>query len=495
MKNRWFYPFLVLLFGLFTAQVISTAQVYLSNGELYRALVTIKDAGYLPIPNERTMPQLQRFGPAFFGGLFFTLTVGAGLSLITLAVVWVWDRLFKRERIVIIPCSLLWLGLLLAVNYRGFSPMVTLYFIFVPLVLVFASLKSMPSRVKKNPWLSQIIHAVPLLILAVLWISQMNEHFFLNLRDRLLLSNSLGVKLTDFYYDFTCYPAHAFETLGQRLIKTCDLDEIQNASMSDALERALLEHDYLNIGRAVIVDLKITEQEATLVFVNKGKAIFRTDRNNFFAKPGPILNEFSSKTDRHSFFRQFTFFSLLFGFPVILYILLYSLFRFLLALLLRPTTAYVAASILCFMAGMSLLALFSFSGGKVTGEENITNALKSENVDDRIAALKTIEREKLEIADYDYRRLLDSPHVPERYWLINSMRVSRRSETLEDLIHFLDDPHSNVISRAYDVLGQRGNERVIHKIFERMERSTDWRNQRYAYNALRNLGWKQSKSR
>ena len=183
------------------------------------------------------------------------------------------------------------------------------------------------------------------------------------------------------------------------------------------------------------------------------------------------------------------------GFPVILYILLYSLFRFLFVLFLDSKTAYVTASTLCFIAGTSLLVIFSFSVGKVKGEEDLENALRSENLGDRITALKTIERKRLEIADYDYRRLLDSPHVPERYWLVNTLRVSRRSETIEDLMAFLDDPHSNVISRAFYVLGRRGKERVIHEILERMEASTDWRNQRYAYNALRNLGWKQNKSR
>ena len=148
MKNRWFYPFLVLLFGLFTAQAISTAQVYLSNAELYRTLVAVKNAGYLPIPNERTMPYLQQFGPAFFGGLFFTLTVGAGLSLITLSAAWAWDRFFRRERIVIIFYSLLWLGSLVAANYRGFSPMVTLYFVFIPLVVFGAASKWIPPRKK-----------------------------------------------------------------------------------------------------------------------------------------------------------------------------------------------------------------------------------------------------------------------------------------------------------------------------------------------------------
>lgn len=495
MKNRWFYPLLVLLFGLFTAQVISTAQVYLSNEELHRTLVTVKNAGYLPIPNEWTMPLLLRFGPAFFGGLFFTLTVGAGLSLITLSVVWTWDRLFRRERIVIVPYSLLWLGSLVAVNYRGFSPMVTLYFVFIPLVVVVATLKNMPSGINEKAWSSRIIHAVPLLMLAILWSSQMDEHLFLNLRDNLLLSNSLGTKVTDFYYDYTCYPTNTFETLDQRLIKTCDLDDIQRDSLSDALERELLNHDYLNVGKTGIVDLKVTEQEAILFFANKGKTILIADLKGFLSNPAPVMNEFSSKTDNHSFFRQFTFISLLFGFPVILYILLYSLFRFFLALFLGSRTAYVTASIFCFITGTSLLVVFSFSGGKTIGEENLEKALQSENLGDRITALKTIERKRLEIADYDYRPLLDSPHVPERYWLVNAMKISRRSETLEDLMALLDDPHSNVISRALYALGQRGEKRVIQEILERMETSTDWRNQRYAYIALRNLGWKQSKSK
>lgn len=495
MKNRWLYPFLVLLFGLFTAQAISTVQVYLSNGELYRTLVIVKNAGYLPIPNERTMPQLQQFGPAFFGGLLFTLTVGAGLSLITLSAAWTWDRFFRRERIVIISYSLLWLGSLVAVNYRGFSPMVTLYFIFIPLVVFVATLKYMPPRAKEKVWVNRTIHAVPLLLLAILWTSQMDEHLFLNLRDSLLLSNSLGTKVTNFYYDYTCYPTNAFETLDQKSIKTCNLNDIQKTSMSDVLERELLDHDYLNIGRAEIVDLKITGQEATLVFENKGKAILQTDLKDFLSNPGPVLKEFSSKTDSNSFFRQFTLISLLLGFPVILYILLYSLFRFLLCVFLDSKTAYVTASTLCFITGTSLLVIFSFSGGGVMGEEDLEYALQSENLGDRITALKTIERKGLEIADYDYRRLLDSPHVPERYWLVNTLRVSRRSETVEDLMAFLDDPHPNVISRAFYVLGRRGEERVIHEIFERMETSTDWRNQRYAYNALRNLGWKQNKSR
>jgi hypothetical protein len=83
--NRCFYGARTLVLGLLTAQVIATIQVYLSNARLYRTLVAIGDAGYLAIPNQRIMNSLQELGPAFFGGLFFTLSVGAGLSLVCLA--------------------------------------------------------------------------------------------------------------------------------------------------------------------------------------------------------------------------------------------------------------------------------------------------------------------------------------------------------------------------------------------------------------------------
>jgi hypothetical protein len=372
--------------------------------------------------------------------------------------------------------------------------MVTLHFILVPLVVVLVTLKYMPPGEKEKSWSARTIHTGPFLLLALLWTSQMDEQLFLNLRDKLLLSNSLGTKVTDFYYDYTCYPTNIFETLNQRLIKTCDLDTIKNTSMLDIIESVLLNHDYLNIGNAGITDLKITKQETILFFESKEKIILQTTLKDFLSKPGTVLREFSSKTDNHSFFRQFTFISLLFVFPVILYILLYSFFRLIFALFIGQKAAYVTASILCFITGTSLLVIFLFFEGKVMGEEDLEYALQSENLVDRITALKIIEHKGLEIADYDYRRILNSPYVTERYWLVNTLRVSRRPETLEDLMIFLDDPHSNVISRALYALGQRREERVIHEILERMKISTDWRNQRYAYIALRNLGWKQSKS-
>ena len=99
MRNRLIhlYPFTALLLGMILAQMLASVHVYLSNRNLYDSMMAIKDAGYLPIPNSLVMDQLHKMGPAFFGGLFFTFSIGAGISFLSLAVAWIWTRTFYRK--------------------------------------------------------------------------------------------------------------------------------------------------------------------------------------------------------------------------------------------------------------------------------------------------------------------------------------------------------------------------------------------------------------
>jgi HEAT repeat protein len=121
-------------------------------------------------------------------------------------------------------------------------------------------------------------------------------------------------------------------------------------------------------------------------------------------------------------------------------------------------------------------------------------ALQSESWQQRVEALKVIGQKRIEVGDFPgYKPLLRSPLIPERYWLVRALGVSRRSDTYEDLLTFLDDPHSNVVGIAFYALGQRGDPRAIKGIIKRIETSNHWYNQWHAYKALKTLGWKQSK--
>ena len=221
-----FHPVGVLLIGLLMAQVLATIQVYLSNLDLYATVSAANAAGYLVIPNQQVMAGLQNFAPAFFGGLFFTFTIGAGITLATMAAAWIWARVCLRNKFVLFLFLSTWVGALLFVNIHGCCLIPTLYFLLIPPVLFKLSAKRISHAANPSNWMQQLVHLIPVPLLALMWFTQFDSAMFLDLRDNLLLSNLLGRKFSDFYYTYTLYPAEAFKSLDQKMIKTWALENL-----------------------------------------------------------------------------------------------------------------------------------------------------------------------------------------------------------------------------------------------------------------------------
>ena len=492
----FFYLAKVLLLGLALSQILGTLQVYLSNGELYQKLIAIQNHGYLIIPNQKIMNGLAHFGPAFWGGLFFTLSIGTGLSIFTYVAAWIWDRIFFRKKVVLIPLVLVWLFCMVGVNFRGILPLITLYFLIIPIAVFVGTMKWMPQESRRGIWLNKILFLLPIIILGILWMVLINRNVFVGFRDHFFLTHPWGVKINDFYYRYSLYSAEAIKTLDQKILKTANLEGIKNESMKSTLERALLDHNYLNVGHRDLVDLKVMENENILVFGNRGKTILRTPANDFLSKTGEYLVGFSEKSDRLSFFRQLTLFSLLIGFPLVIYGLLFSLFRLVTNLFLNPAMSSIMASILCFVIGMAFLFPLYIDKVEKLEVKNLTEAFESERWQTRVAALKIIAEKGMEIGDFPiYNRMLSSPSIPERCWFVRALSMSRKDETFKDLMTFLDDPNPNAVSLAFYALGQRGDTGVIKEIIKRIETSEYWYTQLYAYHALTRLGWRQTASK
>jgi HEAT repeat protein len=146
------------------------------------------------------------------------------------------------------------------------------------------------------------------------------------------------------------------------------------------------------------------------------------------------------------------------------------------------------------MIGLLVLIYFQANRSGNIEIRSIPEALKSNRTSVRIAALKTIRQEKLDVTDFrSYHRLLKSPHAQERYWLAAAMATGRSQESYSDLLNLLEDNNTNVRSMAFDSLGRRNNRQAIKTILEKIRISEDWYAQLYAYRALRSLGWKQKK--
>ena len=271
--NRCLYMAKVIILGLLTAQVIAFIQVYTSNINLYQTLVTVREAGYLSVPNLNVMPSLKEFGPAFSGGLFFTLTVGAGLSVVSLVLAWMWDRVFERGRRPLILIILLWVALLLGVNLNRFSLLNSAYILLVPAVVAFATLRWLPEDSGRGGFWGTAVHLIPFIMLSILWGGVIEESVFTKIRDNIMLSNPAGSRINQFYYKYTLYPAEIIKPLEQKTIKTCRVEGIEKKHVGRTLEKVLLRYNYLIIDGTTRVDLEVKKEKDVLLLKSRGKEI------------------------------------------------------------------------------------------------------------------------------------------------------------------------------------------------------------------------------
>jgi hypothetical protein len=223
--------------------------------------------------------------------------------------------------------------------------------------------------------------------------------------------------------------------------------------------------------------------------------VFQIPLDRFLDDSRDVLRKFSEECDRDAIFRQFTFLSLLIGFPVSIYMLVHAAFYYLGYFIFGRNNSALTASIICLLIGISVLIFFQSNRSRSIQVSNISIALASAQLQTRLAALKLIEQKKLEIANYQTYWITRKNRPPqERYWLVRTLAFSRRPETYKVLLEFLNDDNLNVRTMTLYSFGVRRNPRAIRPILSRIENSDSWYEQMYAYKALRALGWKQTRS-
>jgi hypothetical protein len=494
-RFRTTHPVIILFLGLIIAQIIAAIQVYLSNLDLYKTLSDVSSAGYLAIPNKHVMGSLRELGPAFWGGLFFTLTIGVGISLGAMASAWIWVRMFVKKRSILVFFLFIWAGMLILVNSNGFSLMPTLYFLVIaPVVFSLSAERASMTDIQSNR-IRRLVSLIPVPLLALLWFTQFDNQMFLDLRDNLLLSNNYGRKFSHFYYTYTLYPAEAFKALSQKTIKTASINNIQTRSTVQRIGMRLTASDYLPLSDASDVDLVINQINDHLVLQTDSRQVLQTPIDQFLTDFRQVLQKFSEECDHQAIFRQLTFLSLLVGFPVFLYMILHAALYYPGYIIFGKRTSALTAPIICLLIGILVLVYFQSNRSRNIQVQNISNALISDHWQTRVAALQLIAQKKLEIASFrTYPDLLKHKTPQERYWLARTLAVSRRPDTFRDLLELLNDDNLNVRTMAFYSLGLRKDPRAIKPILSKIEKSDNWYEQLYAYKALRSLGWKQTRS-
>ena len=483
----------VILAGMLATQAIGTVHVFLSNRNLLQSLRLIQKAGYLAVPNEHVWASLQGFKAAFLGGLFFTLSIGTGLSLFGLVCAWIWIRVFSCKKAALTIFLILWLWGIVAANGNGINLLATLYLVCVPAVSFLSALLWFTSDNEGGERFKNLAYLAVPVFLILLFIPLGKKSIFLDIRDNLLLNNPIGRNINNFYYDYTLYAAQAIKSLEQKTLRTCRLELADKEQLRPAMVDILIAHDYLVLDEDEPVDLYAKEEGNNLALMSGGKIVLTTTLEEFTKKPSFILQQFSQQTDRFRSFRLGVFLSMAVGAPLCLYIILQGLFFLVLGLFLDNTLATLFSLLLCILIGIAIaLPLYEMKALSLDAE-SVVPALKSKNWKEHVAAWRYIEQHGLnaEMFANETHNILKSPSIAERYWYVRMLGTSKSPAAVNGLLAALDDASINVVCMALWGLGQKGDDSVIREIRKRMEQSTCWYEQWYGYRALRALGWQQ----
>ncbi|MCF8025642.1 MAG: HEAT repeat domain-containing protein [Desulfobacteraceae bacterium] len=489
--KRLVFAAAVLAGGLALSQALFTILVYVSNIKLYAELSALKAAGYLVIPNDRIIQYLDQLLPAFYGALFFTVTAGAGLSLAGFFAAWIKKRIFAKSRFFNALLAAAWLSAAAACNLDGWSLAVTLVFLLIPAAVFAATLNLMPSARQGDGYI-RAAHVIVVVAAAIGWLPCLQPDVFLDIRDRVLLSNPAGRAVNEFYYAHTLYPAEIIKPPQARLINACRLENSGSNKLARRLSKKLIEFDYLPVSNYAGGGITLRAGPSGLEFAARNKVIFKTDLDAFFSHPGKTLKTFSQKADNNRFLRRFAFAGLITAFPLGLYIFLHAGLCIMLWFIKSIPARSATASIICLGLAAAFLTPFYGNPENPANIESIKASLESNDWYDQRSALKAIVRRNSGLLDFDLsRELSESPYVPVRYWLARALGESGNPADVETLKNMTEDRSPNVACMAYAGLGRCGDKRIAEFILGRIREIDHWYVQQYAYKAMRKLGWKQ----
>jgi hypothetical protein len=477
--------------GLLTAQTIAVVHVRISNIDHYEKVKSLLDAGFVAVPSSAVAESLKDWHTAFYGGVFFTLTLGLGLTFLSRPAVGWWHR--NRNLSVRWSLILLWTGLIGVMNSNGVSAAATAYAVLIPAAVFAASIRD-----KRGPGSTVrgvgAIHLLGILVLGGIMLLKADTAVFSAVRDRLLLTNPIGIGVNNFYYRYTLYPAQAFKSLNQELIRTWRATDLRGNPTIARLRPTLARLDWLEIGEGGPHDMVVRIDGERLSLYRQGKTILEVPAGEFLARPGLTLKDFSAETDRDVGLRRITFASLTAICLLTIYGGVYFPVHCLAGRRLGPIGTAAASVFVALAAGSLVL---SWTSGtiekKAAGKAALKAFLHADDAALRIKGLIRLCREKRDIQGLaDPRGMARGEDPMERYWLARSLAFARSPDTFTVLVDLLDDPQVNVAYQACRSLGRRGDRRAVAPLLSVIHRSREWYVQLHAYRALKRLGWHQN---
>jgi hypothetical protein len=484
---------LAVIIGVLVSQLAATFLVHGANLHLQKEMAAIIAKGYVAVPSAQVVEGLSSWFNAFMGAIFFTVTTGTLLVFVTLAVMrWVQGRKWPLSRQVGI-LAFLWLVLAIVINSSGLNNGATIYVTAVMVaVVIAAAFLGSASRDTGGRLRRAVILFGPLILLTGLWLTRLDAQLFTNIRDRLLFSNPVGVKVVEFYYDYTLYGAQAMAPLSQHTMLAVDMSTLRGDADYQKLTNALRRWDVLDVGEAAGVSAILTPEGEGIRWQDPSGRTLTVSREDMLARADTVVKQYSTEVDRNGPFRLLTLAGILVGFPVMLYLMVFAVVEKLLSYALGRHAAVVTA-VVCLAIGGALFYPLAAAPKAGATAANARTLWQEGSLAGRVSVLKLATEKGMDPLQYPSAgTLADSALLVERYWLARSLASARSEDGFDLLEQMMQDPSPLVICQVSYALGQMGTPRAIPMMLGYVQNGGYWYAQRYAYAALKRLGWTQS---
>ncbi|TAL16046.1 HEAT repeat domain-containing protein [bacterium] len=424
------HPFAGSLFwGFLTGFVTGFSRTYFSTKHLYEKNLALRDAGLIPLPGEGHYETLASLKPALAGGFFYALALGVG----TAALAFLFGTLLRffapQRRKAFFPFALI--PPLLVLLSGDVTLAMALFIIVIPCGLSGLSGEQLRPKEALEPVLATL-----LLLLSALPVFFSETGGFTMVRNA-LLNNSALRTVSDFYYEWTLYPAESIkplEVLSQPVGRVSP--EIEGQTLK-VLERSA--------GKLGILLVK-SEKGGDFEFILKDGAVYLSRKGVFVLWPeksqagqAAAFKEFSGKTDAAKPLRKTMLASLLFGGVLAVTTGLYKLSLLLSAKLRRES--FVVLAIILFLLSSR-------------GEAEFVRLEKTASVEEVRTALGS------------------SDPAVRLYGARGAVRYPKELE--EDLFTAIEDPVLNVRYSAVTALGGAGSARSREKLLEILKSPREW---------------------
>ncbi|MFH1152623.1 MAG: HEAT repeat domain-containing protein [Pseudomonadota bacterium] len=485
------FPIIAFVSGLGVSWAISSLLVYLANQRLYQTITSLAAQGHVTVPSGPPLASLTCLSSALAGSCFFVVTAGLLVTILALTAAIVTRTLVKTKTGFWTSQAIIWLCITVSLNWDQISIITLPFTLIIPgctlTVLVWTTRKASLSEhvgLRSRPL---VIFLITLIVAGTGIGITARKSIFLNTRDYVFFSSRAGTALTFLYYTYSPYAADVISPLISKQIKPCCMHPELAGNRN--LVQTLFRYGWLVSSCAGTRDrdLSLAPAGNGQISLSLGeKTVATMPLNEFLKTPLPFLEQVSRASDTLGPLRFLCLAGLIVGIPAAIIALFFFPLHCFFENFVSETVSGLLALTITTLTIVSIVVYLQ-PPMPVSNQDSLGKLLASDNVQDRINALRVLPKVSRRLLTLDDTvKKLAAGSVPERFWLASALGRAQDPAFVSQLTDMTRDPSINVQYSALRALSLLPCNLVLKSLYQDViKNNPSWYVQQNAYNAYR----------